>query len=208
MSTITQVDNVFFNQASNFPFAYPHHQLEKKIVVYFVTVENLFDMVWKMPSNLKQNVQNHVSNTILSILWNEEAHAVAPVCLITTPGIWMVFALLPFLIHFSIIWIFVMSCLCPASCLAKTLTLDIMRKLFNQWVVFVQRLAWQKLWHWTLCANCSTKFFHTCHVICTIDFCHFIPLLVTLMLTGSHKVSRKSYWFHFLPHFSSDQSEI
>ena len=30
-------------------------------------------------------------------------------------------------------------------------------------VTFV-RLPWQKLWHWTLHAKCSTKFSHTCHV--------------------------------------------
>ena len=42
------------------------------------------------------------------------------------------------LIHLNIIWIYVMSRICPASC-----------------------LAWQKLYHLTLHTNCSTKFLHT-----------------------------------------------
>ena len=43
----------------------------------------------------------------------------------------------------------------------------------------------------------------------TIDFYNFIPVSLTLTLPGAHKVSaNKTYWLHFLPHFSSDQDEI
>ena len=41
-------------------------------------------------------------------------------------------------------------------------------------------------------------------LICTIDFCHYMPLFVTLILPGGHKDSTKqSFWLHFLPQFSS-----
>ena len=41
------------------------------------------------------------------------------------------------------------------------------------------------------------NFVDTCHVIGTIDFYHFIPLLLTL-----------TFWLHFLAHFATDQDEI
>ena len=47
-------------------------------------------------------------------------------------------------------------------------------------------------------------------LIGTIDFYHFIPLLLTLTLPGGNKVSTKQnlFWLQFLALFSSDQDEI
>ena len=68
------------------------------------------------------------------------------------------------LIHMSIKWIHVMSCICPAG-MAKNLTLDITHKLFNQFVSYL--------------------------LIGTIDFYHFILISLTLTLPLCHKVSAK-----------------
>ena len=47
----------------------------------------------------------------------------------------------------SMIWIYVMSRVCPSV-------------LLSGWP---GHLGWQKLWGWTLQANCSLKFLHTCY---------------------------------------------
>ena len=68
------------------------------------------------------------------------------------------------------VYIYVISCACPAgqpSCVTKTLTLDNTRKLFSQNVSILAKL------------------------IDTINFYHLIPLSVTLALAASHKVSAK-----------------
>ena len=85
----------------------------------------------------------------------------------------------------SIIWIYVMSRVRPvgrpSSCMAKTLTLDIMRTLFIQFR------------------------FMPAMLIGTIDVYHFIPLSLTLTLPGGQKVNAKqNCWLHFLPRFFSD----
>ena len=68
------------------------------------------------------------------------------------------------------------------SCEAKTLTLDITRKPFNHF------------------------FFIPAMLIGTIDFHHFIPLLLTLTALAGHKVSAKqTSWLHFLAHFPTDR---
>ena len=46
-------------------------------------------------------------------------------------------------------------------------------------------------------------------LIHTIDFYHFIPLLLTLILAGATRSAQsKTYWLHFLWHFSADLDEI
>ena len=51
-------------------------------------------------------------------------------------------------------------------------------------------LAWQKLCCWTLLANFSTRFIHSCHqLLGTNDVYHFILISMALTLAGSHKVS-------------------
>ena len=46
-------------------------------------------------------------------------------------------------------------------------------------------------------------------LISTIDFYHFILSSLTFTLPGGHKVAQsKTYWLHFLPHFSADQDEM
>ena len=43
----------------------------------------------------------------------------------------------------------------------------------------------------------------------TIDFHHFIPLSLTLIVPGGHKVSaQQTSWLHFLTRFNTDQDEI
>ena len=72
----------------------------------------------------------------------------------------------------GIIWIYIMSRVCPTG------RPSILR-------------AWWKLWRWSLHVNCSTKFLHTCYAfIGTIDFCHFIPLSLTLTLPGITRSAR------------------
>ena len=46
----------------------------------------------------------------------------------------------PFLIHMSIIWIYVMNDVCLASQPAKTLTLDIAQKFLNQFLFILAML--------------------------------------------------------------------
>ena len=48
-------------------------------------------------------------------------------------------------------------------------------------------LVWPEMQSWALSANFSTKFFHTVHAICTIDFCCFMALSVSLTLAGVTK---------------------
>ena len=74
----------------------------------------------------------------------------------------------------SIILIYIVSRVRPAghptdrsSCVAKTITLDIARKLFNQFLCIPVMLT------------------------DTIDFDHLILLSLTLTLAGGHKVSAK-----------------
>ena len=50
-------------------------------------------------------------------------------------------------------------------------------------------LSWQKLKYWTLHVNLSTFSFIPVMLIGPIDFYHFIPLVVALMLAWGHKVS-------------------
>ena len=46
-------------------------------------------------------------------------------------------------------------------------------------------------------------------LIGTIDFHHFILISLTLTLPGVTKSTQsKTYWLHFLTHFSCDQDEI
>ena len=45
--------------------------------------------------------------------------------------------------------------------------------------------------------------------IANIDFYHCVPLSLTLALPGGHKgCEEKTYWLHFLPHFSVATREI
>ena len=82
------------------------------------------------------------------------------------------------LIHRSIIWICVMNRVRPSG--------------------WPSVLACSKLQIWTLHANFSANFCHTCHTYCTIDFYHFTVLSLTLILVGVLKVSiDKSYRLHF-----------
>ena len=62
---------------------------------------------------------------------------------------------------------------------------------------------------WTLPAKFSATFvFMLTMIIGSIDFCHFIPLSVTLALAWGHKVSTCiSSWF-FLAQFSTEWDEI
>ena len=55
----------------------------------------------------------------------------------------------------------------PTSYMAKALTLNITRKLFNQ-IFFIRAI-----------------------LLGTTDFCHFVLLSLTLTLPGGHKVSAK-----------------
>ena len=79
-----------------------------------------------------------------------------------------------FLIHKSILWIYVMShvrlSVWPARslCMAKTLMFDITSKLFKQ-------------------------IFRTCLFIGMTDFYQFIPLALTLTMAGGHKVTVQQY---------------
>ena len=59
------------------------------------------------------------------------------------------------------------GCLFHPSCAAKTLTLDIICKVFNLFLAYLQM------------------------VVGTIDFYHFIPLSLILTLAGDQKVSAK-----------------
>ena len=90
-----------------------------------------------------------------------------------------------FSIQMSIIWIYVISHVCPAgqlSCIAKTFMLDITHKHFYRNIfIFATLLG-------------------------TFDFSHFVPLSVTLTLTEGHKV--RACWLHFFAHFSTDQHEF
>ena len=46
-------------------------------------------------------------------------------------------------------------------------------------------------------------------LIGTIDFYHFLLLSLTLTLLGITRPAQiKTYWLHFLAHFSSDRDEI
>ena len=51
--------------------------------------------------------------------------------------------------------------------------------------------AWQKLEHWTLCTNWSTKCFKTAVLMGTIDFYCCIALSLILAWVGVHEVSTK-----------------
>ena len=52
-------------------------------------------------------------------------------------------------------------------------------------------------------------FFIPAMLIGTIDFYHFLLLSLTLTLCGVKRSAQsKTYWLHFLPHFSSEQDEI
>ena len=83
-------------------------------------------------------------------------------------------------------WIQVISCVHPAGGLSRGKNID-----------------------WTLHANFSTKFFHACHAMGTIDFYHFIPFSMTLALVGvTRSAQSKDCWPQFLTHFSADEDEI
>ena len=52
-------------------------------------------------------------------------------------------------------------------------------------------------------------FFIPVVLISTIDFDHFIPLSLTMILPGGHEVNaQQNPLTHFLTHFSTDQDEI
>ena len=79
-----------------------------------------------------------------------------------------------------------MSCVCPAdwpSCVAKTLTLDVTRKLLK----------------------CSINFFMPAMLIGTAEF-SYITFTDLDLLTRS--APSKTYWLHFLAYFSSDQDKV
>ena len=74
-------------------------------------------------------------------------------------------------IYGSVEWIVFVLPACRPSCVAKTLALNITRKLFFQF------------------------FFHTSHAYRHIDFYHFIPLSLTLTLPGvSRSAQSKVSW--------------
>ena len=77
--------------------------------------------------------------------------------------------------------------------------------------LYVTGIACQKLLnvgHYT--QTVKPNVFIPALLIGTIDFYHFIPLSLTLTLSGGHKVTvqSKTYWLKFHPHFSADQDEI
>ena len=57
--------------------------------------------------------------------------------------------------------------------------------------------------------TCEQNLFIPAMLVGIIDFYHFIPLSVTLTLTGDHKTKEsKTSWLHFLPDFSTNQDEF
>ena len=79
--------------------------------------------------------------------------------------------------------------------------------IYMWWLVFVQRagcLAWQKLYCWTLHANCSTNFLHTYHAnrhLWLLLFCttfNFTDLDLAWALQGQHEANLLTFLHTFL----------
>ena len=103
----------------------------------------------------------------------------------------------------SNIWICVISCVWLAGRLASRLASLLLS-------IRPYCLAWQKLDCWTLHANFSTKFFHTCHAYRhhwpEPFYTTFSDLNLGVRVTRS--AQSKTSCLHFLPHFSTEWDEI
>ena len=94
-----------------------------------------------------------------------------------------------FWVHMSIVWIYVMSHVCPASAQPS-----LVAKTFN-------------IGHCTL--TVQPIVFIPALFIGVIDFYHFMLLSLTLTCPGVTRSAQiKTYWLHFLKHFSFDEDEI
>ena len=96
-----------------------------------------------------------------------------------------------FLIRMNIIFIYIMSCVRPAS----QLTPSFLRGKNFDMGYYTQTV--------------QSNFFIPAMLVGTIDFYHCIPLSLTLTLPGvTRSAEIKTYGLHFLTHFPSDQYEI